>query len=144
MTSWPRPARPRDGIRPGCLSGGDAWDARYRLGVPRPPAAPCLQELARRVIGIAAPDHGHDPDRVEHDPPVLALDADQAVRADLHAGQLLVVGGGEPDLAGLGHHHEDRPGLPDEGLEQLADHLAGHESLPPNIRYKQDAPAADR
>jgi hypothetical protein len=56
----------------------------------------------------------------------LALKVQQAVRANLHAGQLLVLGCDEPNVTGPADNHGDRPGFADEGLEQVADRLAGH------------------
>jgi hypothetical protein len=64
-----------------------------------------LQELARRVLRIAVPDDGDDLGRVDHGPPALALKVDHAVLADLHAGQLLVLRYGEPDVADPADHH---------------------------------------
>ena len=58
-----------------------------------------LQELTGRGIRIVVPDHGHDIIGVNYGPPGLALELDQAVRADFHAGQLLV----------LGHRKRNRP-----------------------------------
>src|SRR5690348_6751739 len=98
------------------------------------------QELARRSLRLAVPHHGHDPFRVEHGPPGLTLQAQQAVRAKLHAGQLLVLGCDEPDVAGPADHYGNRPGFADEGLEQVADRLTGHQPNTSIHRYKQDAP----
>ena len=53
--------------------------------------APRSQELAHQVLGIAVPRHSHDLSWVDHDPTGLALKMDQAVRVELHAGQLAVV-----------------------------------------------------
>src|SRR6516164_3082606 len=92
----------------------------------------CSQELAERAFPVVVPDHGHDLGRVDHGPSGLADQADHAVLEDLHAGQLLVVIGGESDLAAAADDHEDRAGLADEGPEQVADHLAGHGPSPPD------------
>src|SRR5258708_33264146 len=91
--------------------------------------SPGSQKLARRGPRLAVPHHGHDPTWVNLSPPGLALKTDEAIRANLHAGQLLVLGCGEPDLADLADNHRDRPGLTDEGLEQFTDRLAGHERI---------------
>src|SRR5690242_12635528 len=91
-----------------------------------------LQELAGRAFRFVVPDHGHDLGGVDHGPAGLAHQADHAVLPDLHAGQLPVRTGGEPDLAAAADDHEDGPGLSDERLEQIADHLAGHEASPPD------------
>ena len=94
----------------------DRGGYRNRPGIPEPAdrltgnRGTGSQELARRVVRVAAPDHGHDPARVDHGPAVLPLDANQAVRPGLHAGQLLVLGGGEADLPGLVHHDEGQLG----------------------------------
>src|SRR5215469_8901835 len=98
-----------------------------------------LQKLARRRHRLAVPHHGHDRTWVDHSPPALALKTDQAIRANLHAGELLILGRGEPDVADLADNHRDRPGLTDEGLEQLTDRLAGHEPITSRYRYEQDA-----
>src|SRR5262249_43811311 len=100
---------------------------------------PCLQKLARRRYRLAVPHHSHDLTWVDHSPPGLALKADQAIRANLHAGQPLILGRSEPDMADLADNHRDRPGLTDEGLEQLTDRLASHEPITSRYRYEQDA-----
>jgi hypothetical protein len=64
--------------------------------------------------------------RVDHGPPGLALEPDEAVRADLHAGQLAVLVDGQPDLADVADCQVNRPGLADDGREQAADRLASH------------------
>ena len=89
------------------------------------------QELARGVIRIAVPAHGHDLGRVDHGPPGIALKADQAVGANLHAGQLVALGRGEPHLADSADQHHHRPRLTNAGLEQVANRLTGHGSSPP-------------
>src|SRR5262249_2345617 len=50
-----------------------------------------------------------------------------------HAGQLLVLGRDQPDGAGPADDHGNQPGFTDEGLEQVADRLAGHQPSPPNM-----------
>src|SRR5262249_15772864 len=89
------------------------------------------EELARGGLGFAVPHHGHDFSRVDHGPPGLALKSQQAVRAELHAGQLLVPGCDEPDVAGSADNQGNRTGLTDEGPEQVADRLTGHRPSPP-------------
>src|SRR4029077_3848724 len=96
------------------MSVGDVQDQR-------------LQELAGRGIGVVVPDHGHDLGWVEHGPAGLTHQADQAVLPDLHVGEFPVRPGTEPDLAAPADDHENRAGLTDEGPEQVADHLAGHD-----------------
>src|SRR6185295_9222195 len=89
------------------------------------------------------PDHGHDLAGVDYGPAGLAHQADHAVLPYLHAGQLPVRSGGEPDLAAPADDHENGPGLPDERPEQITDHLAGHEALPPiALRAGCTAPSA--
>jgi hypothetical protein len=92
-----------------------------------------LQELTRPVLGIVVPHHGHDLGRVDHGPPVLALKADQAVRAKLHRGQLLGLGHREGDRPGPADEHGNRPVPTDNGIEQIAHRLAGHLPSPPGI-----------
>src|SRR5215471_2108139 len=91
-----------------------------------------LQELSRRGLRLAVPHHSHDFTRIDHGPAGLALKAHQAVWANLHAGQLLVLGCDEPDVTGPADNQGDRPGFADEGLEQVADRLAGHQPSPPH------------
>src|SRR5215472_8639870 len=107
--------------------------------LPEAASLPELQELARRRYRLAVPYHRHDLTWVDHGPPGLAVKTDQAIRANLHAGELLILGRGEPDMADLADNHGDRPGLTDEGLEQLTDRLAGHEPITSRYRYQQDA-----
>src|SRR5580658_8268715 len=104
-----------------------------RSAVVMPSAAFHLQELARRGLGIAVPDHAHDLGRIDHRPPGLALQPDQSVRPDLHTGQLLVLGRGEPDRADPGNDDEYRPRPPSERLEQVADRLGGHKPSSPHL-----------
>src|SRR5580658_7835645 len=96
-----------------------------RSAVVMPSAAFRLQELTRRGLGVAVPDHAHDLGRIDHRPAGLALQADQAVRPDLDAGQPLVLPRREPDRADPGNDDEYGPGPPDEGLELVADRLGG-------------------
>jgi|HubBroStandDraft_2_1064218.scaffolds.fasta_scaffold04079_5 EmrB/QacA subfamily drug resistance transporter len=92
-----------------------------------------LQKLTRPVLRIVVPYHGHDLGRVDHGPPVLAHKADQAVRANLHPGQLLGLGHRESDRSGPADEHGNRPVSTDNGVEQIAHRLAGHLPSPPGI-----------
>ena len=85
-----------------------------------------LQELTGCGVRIVVPDHGDDIIGVDHGPSGLALKFDQAVRANFHTGQPLVLGHRESDRPDPAHEHRNRPGLTDEGLEQGAHRLAGH------------------
>jgi 4-carboxymuconolactone decarboxylase len=66
------------------------------------------EELAGRALHVVVPHHGHDIGRVDHGPPRLALQADQAVRPDLHGSQLLSLIRGEPDLPAPAESEENR------------------------------------
>jgi pimeloyl-ACP methyl ester carboxylesterase len=90
-----------------------------------------LQELAGGLLRVSVPGHGHHLGRIDHRPAGLAFEPDRAVRADLYAGQLAILRRGQPDLSGLADHHDNRPVLADQGLEQLAQGLAGHPPSPP-------------
>src|ERR1700732_844944 len=94
---------------------------------------PRSQELARMSLRIIVPYHGHDLTWIDHSPPVLALKTDQAVRPNLHAGQLIVLGHRESHRPDPADEHGNRPRLTDEGLKQIAHRLAGHEPSPPGI-----------
>src|SRR5580692_10768594 len=126
-----RPSRFLPGRLPDRLGSGGVpvarWTAHGDSGDYR------LEELTRPVLGIVVPHHGHDLSRVDHGPPVLALKADQAVRADLHAGQLLGLGHRERDRPGPADEHGNRPVPTDNGIEQIMHRLAGHLPSPPGI-----------
>src|SRR5260370_37264278 len=64
--------------------------------------------------------------RVDHGPPGLALEPDEAVRADLHAGQRAVLVDGQRDLADVADCQVNRPELADDAHEQPADRRASH------------------
>jgi PhnB protein len=102
-----------------------------------------LQELAGGAFRFVVPNYGHDLGGVDHGPAGLAHQADHAVLPDLHAGQLPVRPGGESDLATPADDHENGPGLADEGPEQIADHLAGHEASPPDSAKSRIPRAGD-
>jgi len=102
-----------------------------------------LQELSHGLPAVlVVPAHGHDLGRLDHRPPGLSFHPDQAVRADFHARQLVVLGRGEPHLATPAEDKQDGPRLADEGLEQVTDRLAGHEPPPARHHAPPAAPAS--
>src|SRR6266702_3039995 len=85
------------------------------------------------MLRVACPRHRHQLTRVDHGPPGLALETDQTIRIHRHAGELVVLVRGEPDLADPADNHRNRAGLADERLEQVTERLAGHEPSPPAV-----------
>src|SRR5262249_52333359 len=94
---------------------------------------PRSQELARRGLRLAVPHHRRNFTWVDHGPPGLTLQTHQAVRVNLHAGQFLVFSCDEPDGTAPADNHGNQSGLTDEGREQVADRLSGHQPSPPHI-----------
>lgn len=77
-----------------------------------------LQELSHRLPAVlVVPAHGHDLGRLDHRPAGLSFHPDQAVLADFHTRQLVVLRRGEPHLATPAQDKQDSPRLADEGLE---------------------------
>src|SRR5260370_18330284 len=92
------------------------------------------------MLRIAGPRHRYQLTRVDHGAAGFALETDQAVRVHRHAGELVVLGRGEPDLADPADHHRDRAGLADERLEQGHGASRRSRAITSSCRYQQDAP----